>query len=376
MNQLAVVKKKLLKGELRTALDILVRIKSVKQNEIEALYSRFNINEKKYERGTVSEENYSIEVNKINNTALDYVNELQNETFFFSVPKVIFIPLILLFLIALFKILDNKPDTNLGRKDKINTTNLDDNTLLLPSKKYTIEDVKPPTYSLRVDVEVWHAIDSLYHLKYFDEALKRLYRLESNGKQLTPGDKVSTQNFIGAIYAHKNHEIDEVIFGFPSKFLLGIKEEKYGLFDLEGKVVIETKFDNIDPLYEPIYITEINSKYGMLDMNGKEVLAPIYDLVHPYWSPLVLLEINDKFGLANQNGDILQEIIYDSIEMPNEGLMTAKLDNKWGVIDSLGKIIIDFEYDHLENFEDGKTYAVRNGTRMYINKNGVIIEKL
>lgn len=90
--------------------------------------------------------------------------------------------------------------------------------------------------------------------------------------------------------------------------------------------------------------------YGVIDVDGKAILEPKYDNIT--YLPNIgdfLVETNKKVGILSKNGETKVQIIYDSIELMDSdaGLYVVKKDNKYGVLDLKGNIKIFIENDEI-----------------------------
>lgn len=91
-------------------------------------------------------------------------------------------------------------------------------------------------------------------------------------------------------------------------------------------------------------------QYGVIGVDGKAILEPKYDnITYLPNTGDFLVETNKKVGILSSMGETKVQIMYDSIElMDNDsGLYVAKKDNKYGVIDIRGNIKIYIENDEI-----------------------------
>lgn len=105
---------------------------------------------------------------------------------------------------------------------------------------------------------------------------------------------------------------------------LDAKKDVYGLIDIEDKVVLEDKYEDLGELHEGLRFFSQNGSFGYIDS-------------------LFRVKIPNTFYQA---GDF------------NEGLAKSVLkisqnERKYGFIDNLGKTAIAFSFENVENFENG-----------------------
>ena len=166
------------------------------------------------------------------------------------------------------------------------------------------------------------------------------------------------------------------------------KDDKYGVMDTEGNIVIEPEWSDIffykdefvaindeDELTSYIILNGIKQvvieetlfgfiyKQGVLGVDGIYVVEPIYDRI---WEIGMLgeyenngylgCELNDKCGVINPDGELITEIIYDSIPGHGCGFMRVEKKGKYGYINGEGEQVIECMYSDAGDFEDG--YAI------------------
>lgn len=179
----------------------------------------------------------------------------------------------------------------------------------------------------------------------------------------------------------RNYEIAQI--NNYNYFVLN-QEEKYGVIDKEGKIVIPAKYSQIKiPNPEKdIFFCYNGENSEVLNNKGEKIYTEfasvepiklsnvISDLI--YEKTVLKYEENGKFGLIDFNGKKIVNNIYENIEgLPNkEGELIAKKEGKTGIINIKGAILVDFKYDGItiDNYyqEEGKYknagYIVSNTT--------------
>lgn len=185
---------------------------------------------------------------------------------------------------------------------------------------------------------------------------------------------------------------------------------KSGLINNEGKIILETDYDEIKQLFftenkqkltkdgnldgyqetkTPLKFFYVKSKdkYGIIDKTGKIILKPEQDYLIPTIKVgnkyFFNFQKNQKMGLINENGKIILDPNIGQYELPrkfpNENytdLATFSKDGLLGVFNSEGKIILDPIYEDINGFENKKSdnfFATKHGVDEIINRNGKII---
>jgi hypothetical protein len=161
------------------------------------------------------------------------------------------------------------------------------------------------------------------------------------------------------------------------------QKDKYGYFDLEGKIVINPQFAYATAFREDVALVKTtgdNGKWGYIDESGKFIINATYKDATVFQDGLawVILE-NGAPSAIDKNGEIkftLKEA--ENVRLFSEGLAAcSKVDSTntiWGFVDKSGKQVINSQFDAVGNFHDGKC-AVKNkdGKWGYIDKSGKIV---
>ena len=213
---------------------------------------------------------------------------------------------------------------------------------------------------------------------------------------------------------------------FRNKVARIIKNNKVGLVDENGKLIIPLIYDAIDSMGD-MYAVFKNNKYGFVDGKAK-IIIPIendfkneeefYDEisgVDAYFSSLLLLSRNHKYGFADRRGSIVTPIKYDSVkrryfggafvsinkkcgyvnengketipakfDVPlsnmntnfDEGILIYKENNKWGAIDSTGVNIVKPKYDSMTDFAWEFSVGTIGNKSYLIDKKGKVTQTL
>lgn len=159
----------------------------------------------------------------------------------------------------------------------------------------------------------------------------------------------------------------------------------------KDKNEILTEYENVKPVenndgsniwYEKnCLIFNKNEKFGLIDFEGKVLLEPIYDKIYALLGieNSIIIEKDGKKGLANSSaGQVIIEPIYDDIvsltETYENGYIVKNDQNKYGVISSDKTQILDNKYDEIKKVASSNYYVVvENGALEIINKAGEIV---
>ena len=188
--------------------------------------------------------------------------------------------------------------------------------------------------------------ENIFVIKNFDQTMGLYF---ANEKNLTP-----------FIY----QSVKEIHYGAN---ILIKQNNKYGLMNTKGELIVPIIFDNINEKIGNSYVIKKDNKYGLLNMENNNFSTPtIYDEIKPLDSAisfgLATVSLNEKYGIiSSYSKNTLIPVKYDYIYAPiyNKPLIITILDKKVGVYNINGKEISPPLYDELKTF---KYYDRFNGT--------------
>ncbi len=157
---------------------------------------------------------------------------------------------------------------------------------------------------------------------------------------------------LGALFKI-NGEYDFSDKNFSNGYIAVSKDEKYGLMDKTGKIVLVHKFDFIGKYAEGLAPAKKDSLYGYIDIKGNWVIKPKYNGAEAFHNGLA----------AVSKGPYLEE--------------------KWGFVDHSGKVIIPLTiyenydaYKPMEFFKGVVACYYEKDVFVYINREGRVIWKM
>lgn len=147
----------------------------------------------------------------------------------------------------------------------------------------------------------------------------------------------------------------------PEKLLVK-SDKKYGIIDLNEKIIVPIKYKKFVRNGTDLYLTELNGFYGLLDSSNNVIIKNEYDKIKRVYDIFILKQYN-KFGLADINGKIIIPAQVDSIKKLGEYII-VKNNKKYGVYSNDGKALspiiykkIRLERNKLEGTINGKVWV-------------------
>lgn len=169
--------------------------------------------------------------------------------------------------------------------------------------------------------------------------------------------------------------IGENAKGNDLKCVIFQSNKKYGIVNLNGKIIHEATYDKIDASSSAFCIGKKGKAFSILHTDGK-VVALSNDILEvrkfseglaPYRS------MNKKFGFINESGEVVIPATHESVGYFSAGLAWAKnVERKVGFIDKTGKIVIAQKYNMVKDFDviAKRTLASTESGQLYLTTTG------
>lgn len=169
-----------------------------------------------------------------------------------------------------------------------------------------------------------------------------------------------------------NYDINKNV-SYDQNALRVKKNGKYGLINLDGKEILECKYDEIKTIKEienSILIKE-NDKYGLVDSNGKIIVKPEYSdikrLSLDYTKGYIVVNNEGKYGIIDCTNNIVLETKYEDIKpITGDNKYVVKENGKWKIVDKDSNTILENNFDTIEEI-NGDNVIIKKS-----NKYGVI----
>ena len=166
---------------------------------------------------------------------------------------------------------------------------------------------------------------------------------------------------------------DEIKAFYKRKTSFAKKDGQWFKIDLDGKIVDSLAFvDVMDVLGRYLLAKGENEKIGMVDENGKVIIPYKYDFIIPERKRGYKVYLEGKLGLLDKNCEILLPTIFDEISYgitAKEDSISLKFEGKWGVWSiAADSFIIAPKYDYI--FKGPDYFQVKtDGKQILIDRN-------
>lgn len=165
---------------------------------------------------------------------------------------------------------------------------------------------------------------------------------------------------IVVINIRKKHKLEGYIKPVYNYFAMFSEDEKVGVIDKTGKVLIEPKYLDVfipNPSKDVFVCYENSESYKFLNSKGEELYKDYEDVTALQTSDINLefdknflrFKKDDKYGLIDYSGNVIVSANYDELtSLKNRpGEILAKKDNKYGLLNSSGELKIEIKYDSI-----------------------------
>lgn len=142
----------------------------------------------------------------------------------------------------------------------------------------------------------------------------------------------------------------DVVVKIPGVYFIKVKKDKcYGVFDENGKVILECKYMKLE------YFSEDKTYWSAQDEEGNDIVIydkecneNEYDKIEYCCDNLVKVKKNGKCGIGIKDGQMLTNCEYDNILALKGDYIYIKKDEKWGVMTKEGVKVADCKYEDIK----------------------------
>ncbi len=130
-------------------------------------------------------------------------------------------------------------------------------------------------------------------------------------------------------------------------YTLNENQFRYGLIDLENRLLIPQVYKNIYPIGSLRYaVQNRENKTALFTENGRQVTPFSIDSLSQLNNNIAIIYQEGKQGLINRDGNIVKEPVYREIAIENK-TVKARLPDTWKILDAQNKLIREIEADSL-----------------------------
>ena len=155
---------------------------------------------------------------------------------------------------------------------------------------------------------------------YFSDGYAKYYRKQEVGIIDTTGKTI----FPAIFKDIKKYE--------PNGLTAVIKHDKWGYAGPDVKLVIPYKFDNAMPFSDSTAVVQYKKKFGLIDLEGKFLIEPKYDDLLKLDSNLFLVR-DSLYGIIKTDGTVVLPMIYTAGSMVSDAVLKLEQDDRMSYYD-------------------------------------------
>lgn len=166
-------------------------------------------------------------------------------------------------------------------------------------------------------------------------------------------------------------DYEDIQYDIANKKLILQKNQKQGLADLNGKIIIPIEYDNIIVAGSCINAQK-NGEVMLFKPDGAKIqnnnLISMFQTENKKF--IICVNNEEKYGVIDNNENQIIENKYFFLSYLWEDYFIAKNENYFGIINSSNEIILNFEFDSLQKVEQTNIIeGLKNNKKIYLNKN-------
>ena len=301
---------------------------------------------------------------------------------------------LIMIITSIVKILKNNPDDGMistasyysaysngkwGVIDNTGKTVIDfsyDEMIVIPNNRKSVfvctYDVQDSTGEYKTKVlnekneEILKGYDKVEAIDNYDS--KQNIWFEDNLLRVEKNNKYGLIDFDGKVILQCEYDSIYALKGVTENIIVE-KEGKLGLVNAKGQTIINTNYTSIQTLeegYKAEYLVKnAEGKFGVISTSGTNILEPVYEEINYLGSNEVYaVELNEENLLINNKGETLQKSEGEEyVYAKGENVIVSK-EGKFGLEKLTGEAVISYDYENLEYAFS--IYYICNKLKMHI----------
>ena len=151
---------------------------------------------------------------------------------------------------------------------------------------------------------------------------------------------------------------------FTNGFAVFRKKEKFGLIDVNGKVIQKPIYEASGP-YTGFWPVKDKGNWALLDVKGKVILPFEYDFIRFMPELGYLIGKVDKFGLLNATGKMILPVSFSNIKLFEDEYFLVSNEDKFGLFLKDGKEMLPIQYERIQRFDSESLVLLQDGRMTY-----------
>lgn len=225
--------------------------------------------------------------------------------------------------------------------------------------------------------EIITGYDTIKALENYDSNNNLWY--ETDALVVSKEGKYGLVDFKGKELLKCEYDSIQALKGVKNSILV-VKDSKYGLVDHIGSTIIEPEYKQIKPIsnqYENGYIvTNTENKKGVINRDKTVVVEVKYEDIQPiYGNGNYVVKESGKWEIINSEGTVYLKDKFDSVKSINGENVIIVSNKKYGVITLTGNTKLEAKYQYIE-YAFGENYIFKENEKYgVINLSGETVIK-
>ena len=160
---------------------------------------------------------------------------------------------------------------------------------------------------------------------------------------------------------------DRIPFGWHFR-----KADRWGLLDLEGRVVLDADYDQaVQRCEDGRMVAYKNKEWLYFRLDGSPLQPTDGRLMNASCggAPPYILKVGERFGLVDADSGPVTPVRFEALVAGERGIKNAKIDGKWGRIGADGRWVLEPKFDYLSGHADLFVASI-DGKRGFMRSDG------
>lgn len=193
-----------------------------------------------------------------------------------------------------------------------------------------------------------------------DFKYKRVGNFKNNLAWVYAGDGVG---YIDPSGTYRIAPIFDKAFDFQKGVARVVQDGEFGLIETTGKFIDKPGYSDITG-FDPHGLAIVRDgktriRYGIVNLQGKLVVDPKYKEIGPFQEGLAAVRTKEGYGFIDTTGQMVIYPKYAQVSGFVEGRAAVKRDGYCGYIDENGKEVIPCEFSKCLDFDGGKAVVYK-----------------
>ncbi len=168
-------------------------------------------------------------------------------------------------------------------------------------------------------------------------------------------------------------EIKAINEDYKAGYIVVNQENQYGVIDFDKKVILEAKYQEIQPIKaNGMYVVKENGVKKLIDKTGNTLIENKFDTIKQInIADEVIYTKDSQYGIMKTDGTQIVAPQYQDLTYTNSNYYIAKKAGKYGIIDNNNEVKVPFEYAQIIYRKEADFFEleVGNGTETKVRNN-------